>query len=192
MSKDKLLVLCSKSSCGKDSILKELTIHHGFNACISHTTRPIRNETEQDGVDYYFVTNEKFYEMESNGEFAETRCYNTYWNNESTIWHYGISRREIENKPNPVVILDLKGVNQLADVIGRGNMIVIYIDVMDSIRELRAKKRGNFSQKEWTRRFKDDNIVFSEDNVNKTVDHRVMNYDFDICIDRILELLSGE
>ena len=45
----------------------------------------------------------------------------------------------------------------------------------DKIREERAKLRGGFSQSEWDRRLADDNVVFSEENINGLIDHYITN-----------------
>ena len=57
--KNKILILISPSSCGKDYIARKLISDHNFNPLISHTTRPIRPK-EKNGQDYYFVSDAQF------------------------------------------------------------------------------------------------------------------------------------
>jgi guanylate kinase len=66
-----LIVLSGLSGVGKDTVLAKLR-KGGFPAYISvtTTTRP-RRPGEKDGVDYYFVTKEKFQEMVKKDELLE-------------------------------------------------------------------------------------------------------------------------
>ncbi|KAF1296917.1 guanylate kinase [Enterococcus sp. JM4C] len=56
---------------------------------ISYTTRPIR-PGEQEGVDYYFVTNDCFTQMIADQKFAEYDCYGTSY--------YGVAKETLEEK----------------------------------------------------------------------------------------------
>ena len=57
--------------------------------------------------------------------------------------------------------VDIDGYYNLSQKIDRKDLLVIYIDTKDGIREGRAKVRGSFSQTEWDRRLKDDNLKFT-------------------------------
>ena len=55
-----LLILSSPSGAGKTTLTKKIQQkHHTFKLSVSHTTRPPR-ENEIDGIDYHFVTKQKF------------------------------------------------------------------------------------------------------------------------------------
>jgi guanylate kinase len=77
-----LYIISAPSGAGKTSICREiLTQFPALRQSISFTTRE-RRPGEQDGVDYHFVTSEKFKEMVSTGAFAEWaevhgNCYGT-------------------------------------------------------------------------------------------------------------------
>lgn len=156
---DKVVILMGKSASGKDSILKYLQKEYNFNPIVSYTTRPIR-KNEINGKDYYFVQNQDFAKMLKNDEFIETREYNTCFNNKQDTWYYGISKEEFNNKNKKICIVDITGQKEIIKYYGKENVISIYIDVLDDIREKRAKSRGSFSQSEWNRRLKDDNKKF--------------------------------
>lgn len=66
-----LIVISAPSGAGKTSICRELlaTVPN-LRPSVSWTTRPPRGE-EQDGVDYHFVTPQRFAEMVTQGAFAE-------------------------------------------------------------------------------------------------------------------------
>jgi len=68
----RLIIVSGPSGAGKTTILREV-----FSRCpqlqssVSATTRPPR-PGEQDGEDYYFLSNEEFFRRRKNGEFLET------------------------------------------------------------------------------------------------------------------------
>lgn len=157
--KDKIIIFLGKSASGKDSVLNYLTNEYNFNPIISHTTRPIRTN-EINGKDYYFIKNKDFIKMLKEKKFIETRKYTTYFNNKKDVWYYGISKDEFDNKKNKICIVDTIGQKEIIEYYGEENVISIYIDTKDEIREKRAKTRGSFSQSEWDRRLKDDNKKF--------------------------------
>ena len=71
-SRGKLVIISSPSGAGKTTLAHKLLDEHSAHMqfSISYTTRaPRRNET--DGVDYSFVSVEKFEAMAEAGEFAE-------------------------------------------------------------------------------------------------------------------------
>ena len=54
---------------------------------------------------------------------------------------------------------------------GEENLIVIFIDAADEIRQRRAMRRGSFDKFEWYRRLKDDNKKFKDFGC----DYKIMN-----------------
>ena len=78
----KLLVMSGPSGVGKSTVLHELSlIRQDWSFSVSATTRAPR-PGEQEGVDYFFVSRERFEEMVQNGELLEHaefagNCYGT-------------------------------------------------------------------------------------------------------------------
>ena len=95
-----LIVVSGPSGVGKGSVLKELVSLKGIVISISATTRSPR-EFEKDGVDYYFISREKFKEYIEKNDMVE---YNEYCGN-----LYGTIRSKLINllKENEVVILEI-------------------------------------------------------------------------------------
>jgi guanylate kinase len=60
MKENTIIVLCGKSSSGKDTLASYFKTQ-GFKFVISHTTRPIR-ENESEGNPYYFISDKDFKE----------------------------------------------------------------------------------------------------------------------------------
>ena len=80
----KIFYIMGKSASGKDTIYKELIEKMPkFHSIVPYTTRPMR-EGEKDGVEYFFVDQERFDEMMDEEKIIEFRSYNT----KCGIWTY--------------------------------------------------------------------------------------------------------
>ena len=76
--------LLGKSATGKETLYKEiLKWRPKLRTVTMYTTRPIR-EGETDGVEYFFVDQERFDEMMDEEKIIEFRSYNT----KCGIWTY--------------------------------------------------------------------------------------------------------
>ena len=77
MAKDKgiLVIVSGPSGAGKSTVINRVAqMRSDIRFSISVTTRPPR-ENERDGVDYYFRTQEQFYEMVKMDAFLEHAEY---------------------------------------------------------------------------------------------------------------------
>jgi len=102
-------VLSAPSGAGKTSIFRELLAHHPYLfESISYTTRPMR-VGERDGVDYHFVSNDRFDRMVMAGDFAEWAEVhgNRYGTAKSTLLQAGGEGRDI------LLDIDVQGAAQL-------------------------------------------------------------------------------
>lgn len=101
-----IIVLIGASGSGKSTIENELVKHHKFSKIVSCTTRKHR-DGEENGRDYYFISNARFSKMLEEGQFAE---YDEYSQNR----FYGTLKRDyVSNKLNRVVVLTPNGFRQL-------------------------------------------------------------------------------
>ena len=99
-----IIALLGASGSGKSTIEKELSLHHGFNKIVSHTTRKPR-DGEENGKDYWFVDNCTFKEILERDLFAE---YDEYSQNRL----YGTLKSDYADG-NKVVVLTPNGLRQL-------------------------------------------------------------------------------
>ena len=134
----KCVVLVGGSSTGKDTVFKQLLLHDICIEAVSHTTRPQR-ENETEGKEYYFISDDEFNKMVYEKEFIERRTYHT----EFGTWQYGLSKKAINPNSNNiyVAILDLQGLKQLEEYIGKENVISIYLESLPSTRLIRSIER---------------------------------------------------
>lgn len=70
----KVIALFGPSGSGKDTIAKILAKQNNVHEIVSCTTRPMR-DYEQDGVDYYFLSNEEFGKKVLNGTMLEATTF---------------------------------------------------------------------------------------------------------------------
>ena len=191
----KIFVFMGKSSSGKDTLFKELlksATELDVVPYVLYTTRPMR-ENEEHGKDYFFVTDEKFEKLISEGKMIEYRAYN----NVHGVWKYGtVSDNQFDTDKNIAIILTLEGYNSLVDskVISNEDIIPIYIEVEDGERLTRAlareKQQKQPKYKELCRRFIADSEDFSEENLQSSkIDVRFENNNLEYCLNKIKEYI---
>jgi guanylate kinase len=124
------LVLVGKAAAGKDHLRKRL-IERGFKFGVSCTTRPPR-VGEQNGKDYFFLTEDQFLELINSGDMIEYQQFNG--------WFYGLTREEFEN--SDVIILNREAVDMLPEEI-RLKCMVMFLDIDKDTRLERMKERND-------------------------------------------------
>ena len=181
-----IFYIIGKSASGKDSLYKRLLSSDlNLNRLIVYTTRPKR-DGEKENIEYHFI-DEKFLDDNKN-KIIEKRVYNTVFGD----WYYAtLDDGKIEEGKNYVAIGTLESYNSIKKYFGHELVFPIYLEVSDDIRRKRAIDR-EYMQKvpkldEMERRFKADEIDFSEDNIKKAdIKKRYINDNFDKCFEEIV------
>ena len=133
------LIIISGTTCaGKGTVIKKLLERHNdLLLSISYTSRPKR-DNEKDGVDYYFVTKEKFEEKIANNDFLEYAKvqYNDY---------YGTPKKEViedlEKGKDVILEIDVEGAKQIKKMFPETILIFIMAPSMEEVKR-RIKMRG--------------------------------------------------
>ena len=144
----KLIILSAPSGAGKTTICKELLKKNkNWQFSVSVTTREKRDH-EKDGIDYEFVSKEKFTELERFGELIETQWVhgNRYGTRIEPL------EETIENGEIMLFDVDVKGATNLIEEFSE-NIVSIFIeppgindqDKKESLSE-RMQKRGNTNE----------------------------------------------
>lgn len=160
---NKIFLLIGRSGSGKDSIKNEIIKKFCLPllVLIPFTTRNKRSG-ENDGKDYNFITNERFFEKVKNDEFLEYSSYTVFVDDSTTEWYYGTPKIPL-SEFKKTSFITIRSFSQLKEFIYYyGDLCIpIYLDISPLLslkhmikRELKNKK-PNF--KEVFRRFISDN-----------------------------------
>ena len=180
-AKNILLILSSPSGAGKTTITKKIQQkYQSFKISVSHTTRKPRSN-EVDGVDYNFISKEKFEQLIKEEKFYEhAKIFDNY---------YGTLKKTVDEliKKNDIIFdIDWQGTKQLSKFKNL-KLIKIYI-IPPNKQELKKRliKRNQNSQKEVDLRFKsfDEDIKHWND-----YDYVVINKNLDTCFRQIEEII---
>ena len=154
---NQIICLLGSSGAGKDTLASYFKTQ-GYNFVTSHTTRPMR-ENEYEGNPYYFIDKEAMLELLNSNQLLEYRTYITLVDNIEDTWYYGIHKDEVDDSKKYVVVIDLKGFNELKAKLGN-RVVGFYLEVPEPVRRERAMKRGSFDKVEWNRRVEADRNDF--------------------------------
>lgn len=135
-----LFVVAAPSGAGKSSLVKALKAQDDqIQPSVSHTTRPARGQ-EQDGREYFFVSDATFDQMVLDNQFVEWAHVHGR--------RYGTSREAIESRISAggdvVLEIDFQGALQIKRLFA--NAVLVFI-LPPSWEELRARleRRGEDS-----------------------------------------------
>lgn len=163
----KIFVVLGKASTGKDSLVKILNHELEMPMAISFTTRPKR-ETEKDGVEYNFITREKFMEYRNSNALVE---FTQYKISSGETWYYGLTKEELEKNEYAVVIVNPYGLQQIKKLYG-DKVVSILIDADADTRIKRYLGRDSMNDEkvaECCRRFLADKEDFKELQVDYSI-----------------------
>ncbi len=134
-----LFVLAGPSGVGKTTLEKRLFAEFpDLHYSVSATTRPPR-PGERDGVDYFFVSPERFREMRNNDELLESAEF--YGNS------YGTPARPvteaIRNRLDLLIDVEVEGVAQLRKRFGKEAIYILIMPPSFGVLRERLGRRGS-------------------------------------------------
>lgn len=130
MKKGKLLIISGFSGVGKGTVVDYIMNNYNdYRLSISVTTRSPR-DYEEDGVQYHFITDEKFEKMVENNQLLEHAGYVNHY--------YGTPRSFVENNielgNNVILEIETKGAIQVKKVMPDARMIFVLPPDADTLK----------------------------------------------------------
>ena len=171
------VVLIGASASGK-STLQTMLINREpcFKKIVTYTTRPPR-DGEVNGVDYHYVSVEKFTELANSGFFAEHNSYRG--------WMYGTPKCDLQKDyEHHIIVLTPAGYREFK----KNNIeaLSVYIDVDRRSRLINNLKRGDDIEEAYRRSLSD---VGQYDGVKNEVDYVIDNSQYKHSEEEMLQLL---
>ena len=179
-----LVVITGPSGVGKDSVLSRLkALHRPYHFAVTATTRPPRPE-ETDGVDYFFLSDQRYDEMLAQGEFLENATVYDY--------RYGVPKPPIREalaaEKDVVVRTDIQGARYIKSVCP-GAVTVFLLPPSGDELEWRLRTRATDTPEQLDLRLRTarDEMAAADE-----FDHTVVNDDLNACVDQIERIFAAE
>ena len=176
-----MVILSSPSGVGKTTLTKKIQQKYpNFKISVSHTTR-IPRSNEVDGVDYHFVSKERFKKLIDQNQFYEyAKIFENY---------YGTLRKTVDKDiiSNDLIFdIDWQGTKQLSKF-SNLKLIKIFL-IPDSKEELKKRliKRDQNTKEEVDKRYKsfNDDVKHWND-----YDYIIINKNLDNCFKQIENII---
>ncbi len=186
-----LVVISGPSGVGKSTVMaKLLKISPEILVSTSATTRPKR-PFEKDKEDYFFYSEDKFFELEKKGEFLEWAKVHGYY--------YGTPRAPIEkslDKGKTIILeVDVQGAASIKDLVSKkklgsaSEVFVFLVPPSVDILAFRLKKRKTEKAEEQNFRLRS---AIAELQVMEKYDYIVVNDDVESAAEKIKAIINVE
>ena len=178
-----VVILSSPSGAGKTTLVKKIAQENNFKISISYTTRKPRTN-EQNGKDYFFISEEEFENLIKNKQFLEyAKVFENYYGSSKSQVFENLNKGE-----NVIFDIDWQGSEQIKKQKLNYKLITFFI--------LPPSKLELFSRLK-NRDMKDKNIVeermkqFNEDIEQwENYDFVVINDDLEKCYNEIIRFIN--
>jgi guanylate kinase len=177
-----LIVISGPSGVGKDTLIRRLLeLDRNLRYSVSCTTRAPR-PGEADGVDYSFVTRERFQKLIDEGAFLEHATYN------GNLYGTLAERVERERKAGHDVVLkiEVKGAEQVRAKVPDAVFIFLVPPSVDELVKRQMKRNTETSQDMEARRL----IATREMEFASRYDHVVVNDDVERAVTEVLSIIQ--
>lgn len=179
-----LFIVAAPSGGGKTSLVRELVNNlQNIVTSISHTTRSMRPR-EEDGVNYFFISEQEFRRMIKNGEFVEhAKVFDNY---------YGTSVAQIDSclqKGVDVVLdIDWQGAQQIKQMFSDAVSVFVIppsLKILQNRLTARAQDKKEVIQSRMQR-------ARSEMSHYAEFDFLLVNDDFAIAVDELVAIVKAK
>tara|TARA_B100000287_G_scaffold33979_1_gene31431 strand:+ start:61 stop:639 length:579 start_codon:yes stop_codon:yes gene_type:complete len=183
-NKPLMLVLSSPSGAGKTTLSKKIQqSDNSFEISVSHTTRKPR-PNEVDGLDYHFVSKEKFKSLlKENAFYEHAEIFGNY---------YGTSKTSInkitQKKHNVLFDIDWQGSQQLSKFKELNLVKVFILPPSKEELEKRLIARNQDDKEAIKRRM----LAYSKDIIHqKDYDYVLINDNVEECFNKLKKIISN-
>ena len=180
----KIIILAAPSGAGKTTIKSRLLANmpNKLSFSISAATRKIR-VGEQDGVDYFFISEEDFKNKIDHNQFVE-------WEMVYPGAYYGTTVAEIKRiwneQKTPILDIDVQGAMRVKELYGEKAISIFILPPSLDVLKDRLEKRGTDNEVQIKTRIEKaaEEITFS-----KKFDHIVLNDDLNKASEQVKVLV---
>ncbi|TMH37672.1 MAG: guanylate kinase [Betaproteobacteria bacterium] len=176
-----LFVIAAPSGAGKTSLTRSLLEREPeLKLSVSYTTRPPR-PAEREGVDYHFVTPQRFMELKADGEFLEHAHVHGNWYATSSSWLKG----QVTAGHDVLLEIDWQGAAQVRRLLPDSVHVFILPPSLESL-ERRLVGRGQDDEATIARRL---DAVREETRHCREFDYVIINQQFASAVDDLAAIV---
>ena len=178
-----LFVIAAPSGGGKTSLTRALLEREpGIRLSVSYTTRPPRSG-EQDGVDYHFVSADRFAALKEGNEFLEHARVHGNWYATSAIW----LKSQVSAGQDVLLEIDWQGAAQVRALIPESVHIFILPPSLESLEE-RLVRRGQDDAATIARR-----LIAAREEIRHCVEFNyvIINQEFASAVDDLIAVVRA-
>jgi guanylate kinase len=180
----RLFVVSAPSGAGKTTVVERLIRRMpDVRRSRSYTSRRAR-PGEADGVDYNFVSRDRFEAMIAGGQFLEWAEYAGNLYGTAAV----DTERELESGVDLVLVIEVQGARQVRRH-RRASVLVFLLPPSSEILEARIRTRGEDSEEQIRQRLL---VAREELRAVSEYDYVVINDDIDACVDRLRAIIIAE
>jgi len=177
-----LIVISGPSGVGKDTLIKRLLeLDRNLRYSVSCTTRPPR-PNEVDGVDYTFVSRERFQQLIDEGAYLEYATYNGNL--------YGTLAERVERARadghDIVLKIEVQGAEQVRKRVPDAILIFVVPPSVDELVRRQVKRNTESTQDMTARR----EIATKEMEYSSRYDHVVVNDELEHAVAEVLRIIQ--
>ena len=180
----RLFVVSAPSGAGKTTVVGRLIASMpDLRQSRSYTSRRTR-PGESDGVDYNFVSRERFESMIAGGQFLEWAEYS------GNLYGTAVldTDRELETGTDLVLVIDVQGARQVRRH-RRSSVLVFLLPPSFDALETRLRSRGEDTEEQIRRRLE---TARQEVAAVPEYDYVVVNDEIDACVERLRAVIVAE
>ncbi|MEK6264338.1 MAG: guanylate kinase [Clostridium sp.] len=182
-SRGQLIVISGPSGAGKGTVCKAILEKNNFWISVSATTRSPRS-SEIDGINYYFLTKDKFQEKIAAEDFLEyAEVYGNY---------YGTPKSEVlkvlDSGRDVILEIDIQGALMVKTAYPKGLFIFILPPSMEELKN-RITNRGSETPESLITRF---TSAHKEISYVTRYDYAVVNDTVDCACEKIQSIIMAE